>query len=107
MISQKQAETKHAFHINGVCKLTLGTRGRLIIFTPVYHSNGKIKTWHDGGWRLPIKRGLYEHGEINNTTADRFHLEEECQVLAEAKRIRELDAIELGDLIEAKYTVTN
>lgn len=107
MITAAQAETEHYFHVDGQCKLTLGTRGRIILEYLVYRRNGQFRKWHGGGWRLPLKRGMYEYGEVTSDSADRFHLEKDCRVLAEAKRIRELDSIEIGDLVEAKFSVTN
>ena len=107
MITAEQAKTEHYFHVSGQCSLTMGKRGRIIIEYLLYRRNGQFRQWHNGGWRLPLKRGMYEYGEINNASADKFHLEKDCAVLQEAKRIRELDDIEVGDLVEAKYTVVN
>lgn len=62
------------------CAVHIGPRGgqtRTVTFARV---NGKCQTWvtRPGDFRLPVKHGLYESGEVTQANAAHFHRPEDC-----------------------------
>jgi hypothetical protein len=46
----------------------------------VWRRNGKTQTWvtRPEDFRLPVKFGMYEYGQVTPGNAEYFHTEEEC-----------------------------
>ncbi len=70
------------FHYTGrtECRIDVGPRGGVKTQVTRCRQNGALKTWkRDAGrFRLPIKTGFRECGEINQGNACFFHLASEC-----------------------------
>jgi hypothetical protein len=71
-ITIQQAMTAREFHFNerrpnGTCY--------------VHRRNGRTQTWktRPGEFRIPVKYGLRDYGQITHRNADQFHLPEDCQ----------------------------
>ena len=66
MLTKAQALTEDRFHENGSCR--------------VWRRNGAAQTWktrpHE--WRIPVKHGFRDTGQIWHHDADRFHTESDC-----------------------------
>ena len=98
MITKAQALAMHyrqTFHF-GECKRTVGPRGGVRDTVVEVRVNGQCQTWktRPEEFRLPIKHGLYTHGEVTQDNAAQFHLREDCPITNEqAKRDQALDAV--------------
>ena len=84
MVTKEQMEAIGAwdvpeFHF-GECTKTIGPRGGVKIKQVVVRKSGQLKTWvtRPTEFRLPIKYGMYESGEITHANANQFHLASEC-----------------------------
>jgi hypothetical protein len=64
------------------CKRTIGPRGGETLSITRVRANGKCQTWKrdPARFRLPIKHGLYEYGEITQDNCSDFHLVSECKL---------------------------
>jgi len=89
MITKQQAMTESIFHF-GDCTTRPLARNSNIVRTVVCRRNGATKTWktRPNDFRVPIKHGLYEYGQIIHVeggkgNADQFHTEERCPLDAE------------------------
>ena len=109
MITREQAQTGNYFHIEGQCNVTIGARGRVKVDFMLYRKNGRLtEKKRSGVWRLPLKRGMYEFYEINESNLNEFHLESECEALQEAQHLRALPITELVHMSRIGYAgVTN
>jgi len=63
-----------------LCVRHVGPRGGVQTRTVQARVSGKVQTWktRPGEFRVPVKYGLYEHGEITHTNANQWHVEEDC-----------------------------
>jgi hypothetical protein len=75
MVTKEQVTTdiKSHFHY-GECRLSVGV---------AYRRSGQTKTWktRPNDFRVPVKFGLYEAGEITQDNAHLFHIGEDCPLL--------------------------
>lgn len=85
MITKEQAEKltrRQELHYTGKqeCFKLVGPKGGETTHIVRVRVNGKCITWKSRpeAFRVPIKCGLYEFGEINERNAHCFHLTEEC-----------------------------
>lgn len=87
MVTKEQAITGQYFHYTGKrpCKRTVGPRGGVKEQVVQVRANGQCQTWKrdQERFRLPIKYGLYEYGEINEVNCGDFHAEEDCPLRQE------------------------
>lgn len=79
MITLEQAKTCNDFHY-GNCTRSIGPRGGIKEKTIAARRNGKTQLWktRPGDFRVPIKHGLYEYGEITPHNAADFHTADDC-----------------------------
>ena len=79
MITKEQALTSDVFHW-GNCTRAVGKRGGVKESSIVFRRNGKTQTWKRSPdrWRIPVKRGLYEYGDITPDRANEWHVPEDC-----------------------------
>ncbi len=79
MISKSLALTADHFHY-GTCVRTVGPRGGVKTQIIKCRRNGSTQTWKydQNRFRVPIKRGLYEYGEITQDNAGSFHAASDC-----------------------------
>jgi hypothetical protein len=72
-LTKQQALDAEVFHSNSE-KNADGTCRRL-------RRNGVTQTWktRPEAWRVPVKVGLYQYGQIWHYHADEFHTAEDCQ----------------------------
>lgn len=70
------------FHYTGrhECSRTTGPRGGITEHVTRVRRSGKTQTWktRPDEFRVPIKYGLYESGEITQANAADFHAAEDC-----------------------------
>jgi len=84
VITKAQALTANNFHVWGysgdACTLHIGKRGGQTERVYNVRRNGATKTWKRSPerFRIPIKYGLYEYGEITEHNAQDFHVVEDC-----------------------------
>jgi hypothetical protein len=82
MVTKEQALTGDQFHYTGLhgCTRTIGPRGGETVKVTRVRRSGRTKTWktRPGHFRVPVKYGLYESGEITHENAGDWHLAEEC-----------------------------
>jgi len=80
-VTKDQSLTAREFHTNR-CARHLGPRGGITVERTVYRRNGMTKTWvtRPDEFRVPVKRGMYEYGYIDQGNADMFHVREECPI---------------------------
>lgn len=81
MVTYEQAMTARFFHANGCKRGEPGPRGgRGTDDVQVWRRNGQTQTWktRPGAFRIPVKFGMYQSGEINETNAWQFHVASEC-----------------------------
>lgn len=78
-ITKQQALTADTFHW-GNCSRTIGKRGGKTESSYTARRNGRTQTWKrdPNRWRVPIKRGLYEYGDITPDRAHEWHVPEDC-----------------------------
>ncbi len=62
------------------CTKTVGPRGGINIRIVRVRPSGRCQTWktRPDEFRLPVKYGLYESGEITQRNNDSFHLASDC-----------------------------
>jgi len=62
------------------CKKVVGPRGGEKITITRVRASGKCQTWKRdlNRFRLPVKHGLYESGEITQDNCGDFHLASDC-----------------------------
>jgi hypothetical protein len=62
------------------CTRTVGPRGGETLTITRVRPSGRCQTWktRPTAFRLPVKYGMYEHGEITHGNCDDFHLASEC-----------------------------
>jgi hypothetical protein len=87
MTKDQAINTNHELiHYTGrhQCSVTIGPRGGRTENITRCQPSGRCQTWKrdPGRFRLPVKHGLYEHGEITQVNCMDFHLESECPALA-------------------------
>lgn len=86
MITKDQAidTSNRYFHYTGKqqCSKTVGARGGVKTSTVVARRNGKTQVWktRPDEFRVPVKHGLYDYGEITQDNASDFHLAMECEI---------------------------
>lgn len=82
MITKDEALTANEFHYTGKqqCTATTGTRGGVKLSYVKARRNGKTQTWktRPDEFRVPVKHGLYEYGEITLSDAENWHTAENC-----------------------------
>ncbi len=66
---------------NGSCAIQVGPRGGEKEGIIRVRVSGKCQTWKrdTSRFRLPVKYGLYESSEVNQSNAALFHLPEDCK----------------------------
>lgn len=86
MITKEQAtnEANRYFHYTGKqqCSKSVGKRGGVTTSTVVARRNGATQVWktRPDEFRIPVKHGLYEYGEITHQNASDWHLAMECEI---------------------------
>lgn len=62
------------------CTRTIGPKGGVTENVTRCRPSGKCQTWktRPDEFRLPVKHGLYESGEITHRNCSDFHLASEC-----------------------------
>jgi hypothetical protein len=62
------------------CTAVLGPKGGVKVNVIDCRVNGSVQTWktRPTEFRVPIKYGMREYGEINHTNAEHWHLASEC-----------------------------
>lgn len=90
MITKEQAMVENHFHV-GECTRTIGPRGGEKIQMVFVRRTGRTQTWktRPNAFRVPIKHGLRDSGEITQDNAHAFHLEEDCPVRQQQAAERE------------------
>lgn len=80
MLTKDQALTENEFHAD--CTLTIGPRGGKTYKGFVYRRNGQTQTWktRPNEFRIPVKRGMYDYGQITQDDASYFTTRSECPV---------------------------
>lgn len=70
------------FHYTGKhdCTRIVGSRGGVTTRITQVRANGKCQVWktRPNEFRLPVKYGLYEYGEITHENASDWHVASEC-----------------------------
>ncbi len=66
----------------GECKKEIGPRGGVQLSVCRVRVNGQVKTWvkSPSRFRIPIKHGLYEYGQVDEYNCQKFHLAKDCPV---------------------------
>jgi hypothetical protein len=66
----------------GTCTETIGPRGGRTVRREEWRSTGALKTWKTDAtrYRLPLKHGMRDYGEITPDNAHLFHWPNECPV---------------------------
>lgn len=86
MITKEQAENprNRTFHY-GICIRTVGPRGGVTEKIVAARRTGQTKTWKrdQSRFRVPVCHGLWDHGEITEQNADRWHTADECPLYRE------------------------
>jgi hypothetical protein len=84
MVTIDQAMTVNDFHYTGrhTCSKTVGPRGGVTTRIVEVRRSGKTQTWKRdvSRFRVPVKYGLYESGEITEQNAGDWHVAGECPV---------------------------
>lgn len=77
--------THNEFHY-GTCERFTGPRGGVKMDQTRVRRSGKTQTWktRPGEFRIPVKYGMYESGEITHHNAADFHLPSECVIVDKA-----------------------
>lgn len=76
MITQEQADNASMFHSEGLAQRPCdGSRG-----PQRWRRNGRTQRWKRDPerFRIPVKFGFYDYGQITNDIAHRFHAAESC-----------------------------
>lgn len=110
MVTKEQALTEDQFHY-GNCTRATGPRGGVREHVVVCRRGGATKTWitRPDDFRVPIKVGFKEHGEITHQNCHQFHTAGDC-VLLDGKdhgvgdgghqaRVQEVTVSMFGDLL--------
>lgn len=77
MISQDQADTANVFHVD---KPVAARRCDSVRGPERWRRNGKTQRWKRDPlrFRIPIKHGMYDYGEITQEEANLFHTGADC-----------------------------
>lgn len=85
MITKQQALSaiygKEIHYVGKIrCSRIVGPKGGETIKVVRVRISGKCQTWktRPNEFRLPVKHGLYEHGEINEKNCQDFHFAADC-----------------------------
>jgi|ERR1700676_652625 len=82
MITKEQAMAlRHGQELHfGVCKSTTGPRGGVKVTQTRVRVSGMCQTWktRPEDFRVPVKHGMYDNGEIVPSNAAQFHLMSDC-----------------------------
>ena len=81
MITRDQALTAQHFHY-GDCQKIVGPRGGVQFKVERWRRNGRTQTWktRPDDFRIPVKFGVKDYGQITSAYADRFHVASDCPV---------------------------
>jgi hypothetical protein len=84
MITLAQALTADSFHY-GNCTRKVGPRGGVTVKVVSCRRNGATQTWktRPTEFRVPIKYGLYQYGEVTHDNAGCWHAPEDCPLVAQ------------------------
>jgi len=65
------------------CTRTVGPRGGVDVRIVRVRPSGRCQTWktRPEEFRLPVKYGLYESGEITHRNCESFHLASDCTAI--------------------------
>lgn len=82
-LSKAKNLTSHQLLHYGKCERNVGPRGGVTSHHEVWRVNGQIKRWKRNPLRIqvPLKRGLWEYGYLDETNLEHFHLASECPCL--------------------------
>jgi hypothetical protein len=85
MVTKEQALTADRFHItlHGDCKRVIGPRGGVKETIRECRRSGRTQVWktRPEDFRVPVKYGMYESGEITRVNAAGFHVPEDCPII--------------------------
>lgn len=70
------------------CTCEVGPRGGIKLSIVRCRQSGQVKTWktRPGEFRMPVKHGLYESGEVTHENCASFHLASECPALRQVEQ---------------------
>ena len=79
MITKAEAMDANEFHF-GECTKTVGPHGGVKIKQIRCRRSGRTQTWvtRPADFRVPVKYGLYESGEVTHTNATQWHAASAC-----------------------------
>lgn len=79
MVTKEEAMTCNEFHY-GECTRKVGPRGGVKERIVSCRRSGRTQTWvrDPERFRVPVKYGLYESGEVTNTNARDWHTADAC-----------------------------
>jgi hypothetical protein len=84
MVTKEQAMTERYFHYTGRhdCAKHVGPRGGVTYKIVEVRRSGATQTWKrdTNRFRVPVKYGMYESGEITQDNCGDFHLASECPI---------------------------
>ncbi len=87
MITKDQALSANTFHYVGRCNCTrtVGPRGGVTEKVTSCRRSGATKTWktRPDHFRVPVKYGMYESGEVTHDNASEWHTAENCPLMAQ------------------------
>ncbi len=77
-----------SFHY-GTCTRKVGPRGGVKLNIETWRANGQLKTWKTRPleFRLPIARGMYEHGYMTPCNAGAFHTADDCPLYRDEQAV--------------------
>lgn len=80
MITKQEAIEAREFHYN--CTATVGRRGGIKHTPVIYRRSGATQTWktRPTWFRVPTKRGLYDHLSITHHDAEYIYTDKTCPV---------------------------
>jgi hypothetical protein len=81
-ITKEQAITEREFHDG--CRCTVGPKGGIKHTPSVWRRNGSTQTWktRPEDFRIPVKYGMYDYGQITQNEAHLVFTESDCPVCA-------------------------
>lgn len=95
MITKDEAAMLHTGSIihAGECRLEIGPKGGKTHVTEQWRVSGKMQTWKraPSAFRVPLKYGLYGHGQLDHSNAHEFHLAKDCPIIDAEVALRKAD----------------
>lgn len=82
MVTKEQAMAALSEYHFGECRKVVGPRGGEKIYQTRVRASGRCQTWktRPAEFRLPVKYGMYQNGEITHSNASQWHTPEDCPI---------------------------